>query len=121
MWATVITGLTTLLGKWFENKKEESQAKHVRKLKEITGEIDLDHVSANDMQHSWKDEWLTLVFTTPIVVVFYGAIFGNEAVVDRMEQGLTVITGLPEWYQFIVAGIVAASFGIRTYQRVKKS
>ena len=120
IWTAIITAVGELTSQWFNNKKEKAQAEHTRKLKVITGEIDLDHVSASDMRYSWKDEWLTIVFTTPVVVVFYGAIFDDSEVVARMQEGLVVITGLPEWYQLILAGITAASFGIRTYQRVKK-
>lgn len=119
MWTSLVAPLSGLVSQWFENKREQSKAKHERKVKEISGEIDLDNTSAGDMRHSWKDEWLTLVFTTPVVTIFYGSIVNNPEVIARMIEGIQAIDKLPVWYQGILAGIVAASFGLRTYNRFK--
>lgn len=116
----IVSAVTTLGGQWLKNKGEKAEAKHTRELKVITGEIDLDLESTKGMSGSWKDEWLTAVFTTPIVVIFYGAIANEPEIITRMVDGVEVLTTLPEWYQWCLIGIVAASFGIRTFNHFGK-
>ena len=116
----IVSAVTTLGGQWLKNKGEKAEAKHTRELKVITGEIDLDLESTKGMSGSWKDEWLTAVFTTPIVVIFYGAIANEPEIITRMTDGVEVLTTLPEWYQWCLIGIVAASFGIRTFNHFTK-
>ena len=116
----IVSAVTTLGGQWLKNKGEKAEAKHTRALKVITGEIDLDLESTKGMAGSLKDEWLTAVFTTPIVVIFYGAIANEPEIITRMVDGVEVLTTLPEWYQWCLIGIVAASFGIRTFNHFGK-
>jgi hypothetical protein len=116
----LISAVSTLGSQWMKNRGEKAEAKHQRELKVITGEIDLDHESTKGMAGSLKDEWLTAVFTTPLVVIFYGAIAGDPEVITRMVEGVQVLTTLPEWYQWCIIGIVAASFGIRTFNHFGK-
>ena len=114
----IVSAVATLGGQWLKNKGEKAEAKHTRELRAINGEIDLDNTSANDMRHSLKDEWLTLVFTTPIVVIFVSAIIDSPETIARMVEGVQVLSTLPEWYQWCILGIVAASFGIRTFNKL---
>ena len=116
----IISAVSSLGSQWLKQKQQKSQAKHVREIKQIAGEIELDHASVSDMRHSWKDEYLTLLMTTPIIAIFYGAITNSPEVISRMTEALLVLNGLPEWYQWCVIGIVAASFGIRTFNHFAK-
>ena len=112
--------LVDLAKDWFQRRADKAQAKHERELRKINGEIGLDTMSAEDMRHSWKDEWLTIIFTVPMVVVFYGAIADDPAIIDRITLAVQTITELPEWYVHIMYGIVAASFGLHTFNAIKK-
>jgi len=119
MWTALISPIAGLVSQWFENKKEESKAKHEHKVKQLTGEIELDNTSAGDMRHSWKDEWLVLVFTTPIVAIFYGSVANDPEIIKRMVDGIKAISNLPVWYQTTLGAITVASFGLRTYKQYK--
>jgi len=120
MWQLLIEPLTGLAKDWFKRRADKAEAKHERELRKINGEIGLDTMSAEDMRHSWKDEWLTIIFTVPMVVVFYGAIADDRAIISRITLAVQTITELPEWYVHIMYGIVAASFGLRTFNAIKK-
>ena len=69
--------------------------------KKATGEIDRDIT-----QSSWKDEWLTVVFTLPLILL----LFGEE---ERVNNFFLALSNCPEWYQYLLGTIVAASFGFR--------
>lgn len=112
--------LVDLASTWINRRAEKAEAKHTRDLQKITGELDLDNTSASGMQQSLKDEWLTIVFTIPMVVVFYGAITNDSALIERITASVVTITQLPDWYVNILYGIVAASFGLRTFHSLKK-
>ena len=57
---------------------------------------------------SWKDEYLTLVFTIPLICCFI------PSAVPYMKEGFAVLETMPQWYQITVSVIVAASFGVRS-------
>ena len=70
-------------------------------------------------QSSWKDEWLTLLFSIPLVLSFCGE-WGRAIVAD----GFTALAGMPQWYQIALGAIVSASFATRSagkfFNRMKK-
>ena len=76
--------------------------------KKATGEIDWDITMAEGSKHSWKDEWLTILFSIPLILAF---IPGMEEVV---ANGFQQLEQMPEWYQYSLGVIVAASFGVRS-------
>ncbi|MFZ9069141.1 MAG: hypothetical protein ACO23R_17360, partial [bacterium] len=73
-----------------------------------TAEIDWDLEAIKGSQNSWKDEWLTILFSIPMILAF---VPGMEGVVQR---GFEQLAAMPEWYQYSLGVIIAASFGIRS-------
>ena len=62
-----------------ETKKAETGAKVAKARaeavimeKKATGEIDWDITQAKASEGSWKDEWLTVVFTLPLILLLFG-------------------------------------------------
>jgi len=108
-----------LAGNWMKGKVDKQKAESDVKVakakaeavvyqKQATGEIDWDLESMKGSQSSWKDEWLTVIFSIPLVMCF---IPGMEEIV---QNGFARLNELPEWYQYTLGVIVAASFGVRS-------
>ena len=57
--------------------------------KKATGELDWDITMAEGSKHSWKDEWLVILFSVPLILAF---IPGMEGVV---EQGFAQLNRCP--------------------------
>ena len=76
--------------------------------KTATGEIDWDIEMARASSSSWKDEWLVVLFSIPLILAF---IPGMEGIV---QNGFEQLNKMPEWYQYSLGVIVAASFGVRS-------
>lgn len=112
-WPAVVTGLFGLGNQYLENKRAESQAKSERRQAQLRGDIDADAISAQDMRFSLKDEWLMAVFTAPFVLVFYASLAGNQKMLDDIERAFEIISQLPEWYRYILFGMVIATYGLR--------
>jgi len=119
MLGALIGPISQLAGTWLEGKVEKTKAETGAKVakakaeatimeKKATGEIDWDLEAIKGSQSSWKDEWLVILFSVPLVLAF---IPGMEGVVSN---GFAQLEAMPEWYQYSVGVIVAASFGVRS-------
>ncbi len=73
-----------------------------------TSEADWERLMAQGSQNSWKDEWITLLFSIPLILAFCGD-WGNQIVQD----GFAALSNMPSWYQYSLGGIVSASIGMR--------
>jgi hypothetical protein len=115
----LIGPVTELAGTWLNGKVEKTKAEAATKVakakaeavimeKKATGEIDWDLEMAKGSSNSWKDEWLTILFSIPLILAF---IPGMEEVV---ANGFAQLQAMPEWYQYSLGVIVAASFGVRS-------
>lgn len=111
--------ISELAGTWLKGKVEKTKAESEAKVakakaeatimeKKATGEIDWDLEMARASSSSWKDEWLVILFSIPLILAF---IPGMEEVV---ANGFLQLEMMPEWYQYSLGVIVAASFGVRS-------
>jgi hypothetical protein len=119
MLTALIGPLSSLASTWLEGKVEKTKAETGAKVarakaeatimeKKATGEIDWDLEAIKGSQSSWKDEWLVILFSVPLVLAF---IPGMEGVV---ANGFQQLEAMPQWYQYSLGVIVAASFGVRS-------
>jgi hypothetical protein len=115
----LIGPIADLAGTWLNGKVEEkkaqaktnvarAEAEAIVMQKKATGEIDWDLEMAKGSSSSWKDEWLTILFSIPLILAF---IPGME---DIVANGFAQLNKMPEWYQYSLGVIVAASFGVRS-------
>jgi hypothetical protein len=101
------------------NRAEVVQAKHDRKLSLIKGEQSWDQIQAENSKESWKDEWLTIIFTAPFVGMFVAVLWGNEAMIVRFREAFIVLDNdMPSEYWYLLSVIVAASFGVKAAMNV---
>ena len=119
MLAALIGPISDLAGTWLQGKVEKTKAETGAKVakakaeavimeKKATGEIDWDLEAIKGSQSSWKDEWLVILFSIPLILAF---IPGMEKVV---ANGFAQLETMPQWYQYSLGVIVAASFGVRS-------
>ena len=125
----ILSSLVALGGTWLQGKQEETQAKATARLVEIqadsdikvakataltkmaeagqTQNYDLDRLAMEQMSKSWKDEVLLLVFLAPMIMAF----------IPNMDvyalAGFEVIAEMPDWYQYIIIGMVVVIYGMR--------
>ena len=118
MLTALIGPIASIAGTWLEGRVEKTKAKvkadvakaeaeAVVMQKKATGEIDWDLEAIKGSQNSWKDEWLVILFSVPLILAF---IPGME---DVVSHGFQQLEQMPEWYQYSLGVIVAASFGTR--------
>ena len=112
--------IANLAGSWLQGKADKTAAEAKLKLTEAetkskillsekTIVADWERIMAQGTQNSWKDEYLVLLFSIPLVLSFCGE-FGRNAVAD----GFAALEAMPEWYQYTLGVIVASSFAVRS-------
>jgi hypothetical protein len=112
--------IANLAGSWLQGKADKTAAEAKLKLTEAetkskillsekTSVADWERIMAQGTQNSWKDEYLVLLFSIPLVLSFCGQ-FGRSAVAD----GFAALEAMPDWYQYTLGVIVASSFAVRS-------
>ena len=120
MLQALIGPVSGLIGSWMDSKTEEQRGKSaVAKSKAeaeakvmvsaATSTADWEKLMAKGSQSSWKDEWLTILFSIPLILAFAGE-WGRTIV----AEGFAALEVMPDWYQYTLGVIVAASFGVRS-------
>ena len=115
-WQALISPITSLLGGYLNNKREEAQAK----LQVIQNDADWESKMADASASSWKDEWFALLLSAPIVAVMYGVGVNDVTVMDRVHDAFDALGNLPEWYQYLLFVAVTSSFGIKGADKIMK-
>lgn len=111
--------LTELAGTFLKGKVEAKAAENKVRLAKAeaeaqimlsaaTSEAEWDRIMANASANSWKDEWLTILFSIPLILAFCGD-WGRQIV----AEGFIALEAMPSYYQYTLGVIVSASFGVR--------
>jgi len=68
-------------------------------------DYNLDKIAMENMEKSYKDEYLLGMFSIPMVIAFVEP--------EIVENGFNAIAGMPEWYQYTFIGMVVVIYGMR--------
>lgn len=105
MWGLVFSGLKELAQGWFETKREKQKAEAAYHMALAKGEQDWDLEAQKAARYSWKDEFITIIWFAPLVVAWFEP--------EKAMKWVQFVAKMPLWYQIVLFGIVAASFGLR--------
>jgi hypothetical protein len=118
---TALLGPVADLGKtYLSNKAEEKQAKHQAKMSVIQNDADWESKMADASANSWKDEYLVILLTSPVVAIMYGAMTGDVEIIERVQFGLATLELLPDWLSYLLYVAVTASFGVKGADKIMK-
>jgi hypothetical protein len=107
MWLSIIGGIKELGSLWLKGRKAKAEAEIAFRNKLAQTEADWDNIAQQQAQYSWKDEFITIIWFSPMVVAWFDP--------ERASEWVTWVSKLPYFYQFGMFGIIAASFGLRWY------
>lgn len=103
----IITSLLGLGTTWLENRQELAKAKNEKETELVRQAGSWEEIHAKGSINSWKDEYWTIIFSIPLVLVFF------PSMVDTVMEGFAALEKTPEWYRYLVGVLVLASVGIR--------
>lgn len=110
----------TIVSGWTERRKIREEGK--TRVEQAKVDATVRQVESNDAMdgkleeislstRTWKDEYLLIITTSPMVLVFF------PAAVDDIQAGFKALATLPEWYKWIVLMIYVDTFGFRRVVR----
>ena len=91
-------------------KLVEAEAKATIMKSAATSEADWERIMAQGTQSSWKDEYLVLLFSIPLILAFLPFEWADKAVAN----GFAALDMMPDWYSYTLGVIVASSFAVRS-------
>jgi len=118
MWTALIGPVAGLFTDWLAGQREKSQAKHTAQMQVLSNTAIWEQRMAEASNTSWKDEWFTILLSTPIVSIIYGVVMNDQEIIERVGLAFQQLNSLPEWYQYLLFVAVFASFGIRGADKI---
>lgn len=76
-------------------------------------DADVEWESLQIQNSGWKDEWVMLLLSIPLVLVF-------TPYAGHILEGFGVLAKTPDWYRWLVLMVFAAVYGIRVWRRASK-
>ena len=90
------------------------------KMNVIQNDADWESKMADSTANSFKDELVLITLLLPVWIIFYGAMVGNDEIIQRVQSGFVAIQACPDefWYLLFVA--CTASFGVKGADKLMK-
>lgn len=85
----------------------EAQAKADRLKRESEMDYDLDKIAMQNMEKTWKDELILLIWLTPVVMCFIPEYH------VYVTNGFASLALVPDWYMGILVGMIVVIYGMR--------
>lgn len=93
-------------------KKIEAEARIAEKRAE--GDVNWEAEMAKASSGSWKDEYLTVVITVPLIMSFV------PGLAPYAQAGWEIVNNAPQWYQVSLGAVISGAFGLRIYDKFIK-
>ena len=108
----------------YKNKKQsqilESQARLVHYEKMARGEIEYKAKVIESNDKGWKDEFVLILVSLPILLLAYSVFSDDPTIRERIDLFFEYFKNLPYWYQAIFIGVVSAIYGLKGASIMKK-
>lgn len=85
----------------------EAEAKAKRLDRESEQDYDLDKIAMQNMEKTWKDELILVVFMIPLVMSFI------PSYQEYVTAGFASLALVPDWYMYILVGMITVIYGMR--------
>ena len=96
-----------------ETKRYEAMAERNHMYRMAQGEIEYQAQVRADNNNGWKDEFVLVIVSLPILVLAYAVFFGDDMMKEKLNLFFAYFNGLPQWYQWLLIGIFGAIYGLK--------
>ncbi len=128
MWAKIIATLTgQTVEAVLEYKSEKRRLKANIELEKLRGKAEYERAKTARAEASegrdhewelesirnsgWKDEWVLILLSIPLVLVFI------PSTQDIVKVGFENLEATPDWYRWMTMVIFSAIYGVRLWRR----
>ena len=120
MWFSAIK-LAVSAGSHIYKKKKETQmmmanaqAKHAEKM--ANGELEYSGKLLEARQNDYKDEFVLILLSLPILILAYAVISDDPAMMEKVNVFFEHFAALPSWFTNLWILVVASIYGIKGTQ-----
>lgn len=96
----------------------DAQMRHAEKM--ANGEADYQGKLLEARQSDWKDEFILILLSAPIVMLAWAVWSEDPTAMDKMKLFFEYFSELPFWYQTIFCGVIASVYGLKATDLIKR-
>ena len=114
-----LNAATHIYKKKQETKMAMADAQHMHASKMARGESEYQGKLLEARQSDWKDEFVLIVLTLPILVIAYGVFSDDPNASIKIKEFFEQFQQLPSWFTNLWILVVASIYGIKGTQIFK--
>ena len=124
MWLNLLSLGVKTGAKLYQNKQRtkelmsNAQMRHAEQM--AKGEIEYKAKVIESNDKGWKDEFVLVLVSLPILVLVYSIFTDDPEIRNRLDLFFEYFKNLPYWYQAIFIGIVSAIYGLKGADIMRK-
>jgi len=96
-----------------KRKMLESDAAMVHAQKMANGEIEYQQVIRKSQDNGWKDEFVLILISLPILLLIWSVFSDDPMIKDKIDIFFVQFAALPMWYQMLFVGVVGSIYGLK--------
>jgi|TARA_B100001248_G_scaffold256581_1_gene237826 uncharacterized ion transporter superfamily protein YfcC len=124
MWLSAIKLAVSAGSKIYANKQKAkmamSEAQLLHAERQARGEEAYQGKLLEARQSDWKDEFILILLSIPIVMLGFAVWSDNPAHMEKMKLFFEYFSDLPFWYQTIFVGVIASVYGLKATDLIKR-
>lgn len=124
MWLNLLSMGVKTASHIYQNKQRtkqlmsDAQMRHAEKMS--TGEIEYKAKVIESNDKGWKDEFVLVLISVPILILGYSVFTDDPEIRNRLDIFFEYFKQLPYWYQAIFIGVVSAIYGLKGADIMRK-
>ena len=124
MWLQALSLASKAATHIYKNKQQtkmlmsDAAMKHAEKMS--TGELEYSGKLLESRNSDWKDEFILVLLSIPIVMLGWSVWSDNPEHMEKMELFFLHFGNLPFWYQTIFVGVIASVYGLKATDLIKR-
>ena len=96
----------------------DAEMRHAEKMSK--GELEYSGKLLEARQSDWKDEFILLLLSAPIVMLSWALFSDDPTAMEKMQLFFDYFSQLPFWYQTIFVGVIASVYGLKATDLIKR-
>tara|TARA_R100001440_G_scaffold157_2_gene440 strand:+ start:136 stop:513 length:378 start_codon:yes stop_codon:yes gene_type:complete len=124
MWLSAIKLAISAGSKIYANKQKAkiamSDAQLLHAERQARGEEAYQGKLLEARQSDWKDEFILVLLSIPIVLLGFAVWSDDPTHMEKMKLFFQYFSELPFWYQTIFVGVIASVYGLKATDLIKR-
>ena len=124
MWLSAIKLAINAGSKIYANKQKAkiamSDAQLLHAERQARGEEAYQGKLLESRNSDWKDEFILILLSIPIVMLGFAVWSDNPEHMEKMQLFFEYFSNLPFWYQTIFVGVIASVYGLKATDLIKR-